>query len=98
MDEKELTLSEWKSAFQHLTNSPAWRRLTEAIQGQVDNLQQDILFMPLGGQGDVLMCERKKGQLEGRLALAATAAGIISEIEMEQERLRVAGGSSGDDE
>lgn len=87
-NENDLTLSEWKSAFEALTNSPAWRRLSAAIQGQVDSLQQEVLFRPLVNEGDVLTCERRKGMLEGRLALNATAMGIVSEIEMEMDRLK----------
>lgn len=86
-DEKDLTLSEWKSSFQHLTNSPAWRRLTQAIQGQVDSLQNDVLFTPLDGEAGVLLCERKKGMLEGRLSLVNTALGIMSEIEHDMQQL-----------
>lgn len=89
MEEKELTLGEWSSAFKHLTGSPAWSRLTQAIQGQVDSLQNDILFTPLDGEAGVLLCERKKGMLEGRLSLVNTALGIISEIEHDMQQRNV---------
>lgn len=84
MDEdRELTLSEWKGAFEALLKNPAFRRLTRAIQGQVDSLQQDILFKTFETESEMWLCERKKGSLEGRLSLMNTCNGILSEIEHE---------------
>lgn len=67
--------------FQALLNTPAWGMISGMVQAQVDTLQHEILFMPVESEGDVYRMERKKGMLEGRLSLAATAMAMLEELE-----------------
>lgn len=81
-----LNIQEKKKEFERLLESPAWRMITVAIQAQVDSLQQEILFSSVGSEGAVYMMERKKGMLEGRLALAATANAMLEDLEIDLQR------------
>lgn len=80
---EELSLSEQRDLLQALTESPGWRRLMVAIQGQVDSLQNEILFGPVQGTADLYRIERMKGALEGRLALAMTVQGMLDTIQQD---------------
>lgn len=81
-----LNIQEKKKEFESLLESPAWRMITIAIQAQVDSLQQEILFSSVESEGAVYMMERKKGMLEGRLALAATANAMLEDLEIDLQR------------
>lgn len=72
--------------FERLQENPAWRMILSAIQGQVDGLQRDILFGQITGPGDEYMMERKRGALEGRLSLEATALGILESLTMDAQQ------------
>ena len=77
---------EMKKDFENLLESRAWRMVCEALQSQADALQQEILFNPVDGEADLWKMERKKGQLEGRLALAATAQAMLEELELDYQQ------------
>lgn len=77
--------------FEALLKSPAWVNISTMIQAQVDGLQQEILFGPVESEGDVYRLERKKGMLEGRLALAATAMAMLEEYQFDLHRLTTQG-------
>lgn len=77
---------EMKKDFENLLESRAWRMVCEALQAQADTLQQEILFSPVAGEGDLWLMERKKGQLEGRLALAATAKAMLDDLELDYQQ------------
>lgn len=77
---EELSLSELKESFETLTRLPAWVRLVTAIQGQVDSLQSEILFSEVTSEADLYRLERRKGMLEGRLSIQATAHGMLESI------------------
>lgn len=81
-----LNIQEKKKEFERLLESPAWRMITIAVQAQVDSLQQEILFSSVESEGAVYMMERKKGMLEGRLALAATANAMLEDLEIDLQR------------
>lgn len=81
-----LNIQEKKKEFERLLESPAWRIINMAIQAQVDSLQQEILFSSVESEGAVYMMERKKGMLEGRLALAATANAMLEDLEIDLQR------------
>lgn len=79
-------IGELKKDFERLLESPAWRMLGEALQAQADGLQQEILFGPVDNEGDLWRMERKKGQLEGRLALQATVQAMLEDLELDYQR------------
>lgn len=79
-------LQEAKKAWESLFENPAWVSLCEAIQAQADALQHDILFAPVTEQNTAYMQERKKGQLEGRLSLTATAEAIYQDLGIDLQR------------
>lgn len=78
--DEEVSRKELLESFQVLTTLPAWRTLTQAVQGQVDSLQSEVLFSEVASEGDVLRVERRKGMLEGRLSLTMTAQGIMDTL------------------
>lgn len=84
--QEPLNIQEKRKEFKLLLESPAWHMITVAIQAQVDSLQQEILFSSVESQGAVYMLERKKGMLEGRLALAATANAMLEDLEIDLQR------------
>lgn len=73
--------SELLREFKELLSSRPWNMVIAAIQEQIDNLQQEILFGAVLSEGDVLRVERLKGQLEGRLALRGVAETLLSNYE-----------------
>lgn len=79
-------IGELKKDMERLLESRAWRMVCEALQAQADNLQQEILFSPVDGEADLWKMERKKGQLEGRLALAATAQAMMEGLELDYQQ------------
>ncbi len=81
-----LPLGEQIALFQGLMAHPAWRILTQAIQAQVDNLQQQILFGSVSSAEDLYKLERMKGSLEGRLSLVGTAQAIIDTLEQDKRQ------------
>lgn len=82
-------LASAKRAWEDLFENPAWVSLVEAIQAQTDTLQQDILFGPIASSEQLYEVERKKGQLEGRLSITATATamfeGVCADLRTAQE-------------
>lgn len=80
--------------FEALLKSPAWIILSQMIQAQVDDLQNQILFVPVESEGDAWKVERMKGKLEGRLSLAATAMAILDELQYD---MHVAANNQGDE-
>lgn len=82
-------LASAKRAWEDLFANPAWLSLVEAIQAQTDALQQDVLFGPVTSAGDSYLMERKKGQLEGRLSITATATamfeGVCADLQLAQQ-------------
>lgn len=73
-------LASLKRAWEELQTNPAWLSLVEAIQAQTDTLQQDILFGPIASSEQLYEVERKKGQLEGRLSITATATAMFEDL------------------
>lgn len=84
--QEPLNIQEKKKEFERLLESHAWRMITVAIQAQVDSLQQEILFSSVESEGAVYMMERKKGMLEGRLALVATVNALLEDLEIDLQR------------
>lgn len=82
-------LASAKRDWENLFENPAWLSLVEAIQAQTDTLQQDILFGPIASSEQLYEVERKKGQLEGRLSITATATamfeGVCADLRTAQE-------------
>jgi hypothetical protein len=76
-------LHEAKRDWERLLENPAWIQLMGAVQAQTDSLQQDILFSPISSESDLFMCERKKGMLEGRLSLTATAQALVESVQLD---------------
>lgn len=74
-----------KKDFENLLESRAWRMLAEAIQAQVDSMQQEILFGPVESDSDMYRIERLKGKLEGRLSLVATAQAMLENLELDYQ-------------
>ena len=87
MNEDDLSLSEQKISWEVLLKSDAWVSLVEALQAQTDALQNEILFGPVESTGDAFRIERKKGQLEGRLSITATATAMMEEVETDLRRI-----------
>lgn len=85
---KLATLLEEKKAWESLTSSAPWRKLITVLQEQADQLQFNIINVPLTRQDDVFLQEFKKGQLEGRLSITTTAETIMSELEFELDRIK----------
>ena len=73
-------LASAKRDWENLFENPAWLSLVEAIQAQTDTLQQDILFGPIASSEQLYEVERKKGQLEGRLSITATATAMFEDL------------------
>lgn len=82
-------LASLKRAWEELQTNPAWVSLVEALQAQTDTLQQAILFGPVTSAEELYLIERKKGQLEGRLSITATATamfeGVCADLQTAQE-------------
>ena len=82
-------LASAKRSWEDLFANSAWVSLVEAIQAQTDALQQDVLFGPVTSAGDSYLMERKKGQLEGRLSITATATamfeGVCADLQLAQQ-------------
>lgn len=82
-------LSSLKKDWEELQTNPAWVSLVEALQAQTDTLQQAILFGPVTSAEELYLIERKKGQLEGRLSITATATamfeGVCADLQTAQE-------------
>lgn len=83
-----VTLSDEKREWQRLLDSPQWGKLMAVVQEQVDNLQQVIVFTPLGSADGVYRQEFQKGQLEGRLSVGNTVQSIIENLDIEIERVK----------
>jgi|SRR5687768_31575 len=64
------SLIEQKKALEELAENRAFLHLNSLVQGQVDTLQQEILFSPCSNVDSLVAQEYKKGQLEGRLSWA----------------------------
>ena len=83
-------LASAKRAWEDLFANPAWVSLIEAVQAQTDRLQNEILFEPVRSSEDLYQVERKKGQLEGRLSITATATamfeGLCQDLKTAQQR------------
>ena len=79
-----------KKDWEALLVNSAWVSLIEAVQAQTDRLQNEILFDPVRSAEDLYQVERKKGQLEGRLSITATATamfeGLCQDLETAQNR------------
>lgn len=79
-----------KKDWEVLQTNSAWVSLIEAVQAQTDRLQNEILFDPVRSAEDLYQVERKKGQLEGRLSITATATamfeGLCQDLETAQQR------------
>ena len=74
-----------KKDWEALLVNSAWVSLMEAVQAQTDHLQREVLFGRITSQEELFDVERKKGQLEGRLSLSATATamyeGLCADLE-----------------
>ncbi len=81
-------IRENKKEFERLLASPAWRMIAMSVQAQIDSLQQEVLFATLEGPMDLYMLERKKGALEGRLSLQATADAMLEDLVIDLERAK----------
>ena len=83
-------LASLKKEWEALLVNSAWVSLIEAVQAQTDRLQNEILFEPVRSAEDLYQVERKKGQLEGRLSITATATamfeGLCQDLETAQNR------------
>ncbi len=79
-------LSDQKKELQRLLESPGWLMIVQNVQGQVDALQNEILFGPVNGPDDLYRLERKKGSLEGRLSIQATLQDMIDNLEIDLDR------------
>ena len=82
-------IGELKKDMERLLESRAWGMVCEALQAQADNLQQEILFSPVDSEADLWKMERKKGQLEGRLSLAATVQAMMEGLELDYQQALV---------
>lgn len=89
MTEEAGNLLEVKKAWENLFQNRAWIQLVEALQSQTDTLQQELLYGDVTCEGDVYKMERRKGMLEGRLSLTATATamyeGACVDLNMERK-------------
>lgn len=85
---KLATILEEKKAWEALTSSAPWRKLIRVLQEQADDLQHNIIYVPLTKQDDVFLQEFRKGQLEGRLSITTTAETILSELEFDLNRIK----------
>ena len=89
MNTEELTdLSDSKKGWEKLIESAEWSQLVSILQGQVDGMQNLILFSPLRGADEVYAQEYMKGQIEGRLSITNTVTTIISELTSELDSIR----------
>lgn len=77
-----------KKEVQRLLESPGWGMIVAMVQEQVDALQQEILFGAVCCAEDLYRLERKKGMLEGRLSLQATANQLVEQLDIDIERAR----------
>ena len=79
-----------KKAWEDLFANRAWLSLVGAVQAQVDQFQNAVLFGEVTDTASLYRMERQKGQLEGRLSLASTAQamyeGVVADLEMAKER------------
>lgn len=88
MTEQRMTLEnqlEKKRALTQLLENRGWIALQGIIQEQVDSLQNEILFTPCLNLDSTLAQEYKKGQLEGRLALAQL---VMTELDVCESQIR----------
>lgn len=76
-------IREQKKDIERLLESRAWGMIVTAVQAQADALQQEILFGDVHSEADLYRLERKRGQLEGRLALTATVEAMLQSVEVD---------------
>lgn len=94
MNEKQtarLSPREQKREIERLLETPGWGIIVGVLQAQTDRLQNEILFGPVESEGDVYRLERKKGQLEGRLAVTAMVEALLADLEMDIQRAEAQG-------
>lgn len=85
MEEVDETRAEEVLRFYHeLLRTPGWIMLQALLQQQVDAMQQEILFTPCKSIDDAFQQEFKKGQLEGRLAVAELVNTAIANAEYDK--------------
>lgn len=85
---EESNVVELKREFETLLSSRPWRMVITAVQSQIDDLQNQVLFGQVTCEGDVYRQERLKGQLEGRLALRGVAETLLETLEMDVKQLK----------
>ncbi len=86
--EEPSNIIDQKKDMERLLESSAWGMIVATVQEQVDALQQDILFGPVGSVDDLFPLERKKGMLQGMLSLQNTAQLLLEELEMDLQLAR----------
>lgn len=79
-------LAQAKRLWEDLFENSAWLSLVEALQAQTDSLQRDILFGEVRTAEDLYLIERKKGQLEGRLSVTATATAMFETLQTDLQQ------------
>lgn len=81
-----MTPSEMKRQLEALALHPGYLALSQAIQEQVDRMQQHILFERCKNADEAMMKEYEKGQLEGRLSIERTRNTLIDSLSVDIER------------
>lgn len=84
--QEPVNIFEQKKLIENLISSPGFVMLAKVIQAQVDGLQNEVLFSPLKSMDEAFVMERKKGQIEGRLSLMATAEAMLEELQMDYQQ------------
>lgn len=88
MKDAQITLEnqlEKQRALTQLLENRGWLTLQKILQQQVDALQNEILFTPCSNLDSTIAQEYKKGQLEGRLALAEL---VMTELDVCASQIR----------
>ena len=69
--------------WENLLANPAWAILVDTLQAQADQLQQAILFAPVGSDADMWERERKIGKLQGLLSVTETVESMQQELSLD---------------
>lgn len=76
---------------EELVKLPAMIKIFAELQAEIDTMQNSIVMSPVRDAGDVYVQEYRKGQIEGRLAIATSIENRIEtlryEINQQKEKL-----------
>lgn len=68
---------------EELAKTPAFLKIVSVLQAEIDSMQNEIVLKPCASEGEVLLQEYRKGQVEGRMALSRLVGDRLETLEYE---------------